>query len=70
MTSALNARMEAPPCRAYSEGLKVVTPVASHYRAVVVTCKPVQPTDDRIGEPVVIIEILSRTTADRGPGGE
>jgi Uma2 family endonuclease len=36
----------------------------------VVTCEPIQPTDDRIGEPVVIIEILSRTTADRDRGAK
>ena len=68
VTSALNTRLKGRPCRAYSEGLKVVTPVASHYPDVVVTCQPVQPTDDRIGEPLVVIEILSRTTADRDRG--
>jgi Uma2 family endonuclease len=30
-----------------------------------VTCAPVQPTDDQIREPVVVVEVLSRTTADR-----
>lgn len=70
VTGALNARLKRRPCRAYSEGLKVVTPVASHYPDVVVTCKPVQPTDDRVGEPVVIVEILSRTTADRDRGAK
>jgi Uma2 family endonuclease len=70
VTGALNTRLKGRPCRAYSEGLKVVTPVASHYPDVVVTCKPVQPTDDRIGEPLVIIEILSRTTADRDRGAK
>jgi Uma2 family endonuclease len=69
VTSALNTRLKGRPCRAYSEGLKIVTPVVSHYPDIVVTCNPVQPTDDRIGEPLVIVEILSRTTADRDRGG-
>ena len=70
VTSALNVRLRGGPCRAYSEGLKIVTPAASHYPDVVVTCKPIQPTDDRIGEPVIIVEILSRTTADRDRGAK
>jgi Uma2 family endonuclease len=70
VTSALNVRLRGGPCRAFSEGLKIVTPAASHYPDVVVTCKPIQPTDDRIGEPVIIVEILSCTTADRDRGGK
>lgn len=70
VTSALNARLRGRPCRAYSEGLKIVTPVASHYPDVVVTCEPVQPTEDRVSAPAVIIEILSRTTADRDRGAK
>lgn len=65
ITGALRTRLRGKPCRAFSEGLKVVTDVASHYPDVVVTCIPVQPTDDQIGEPAVVIEVFSRTTADR-----
>jgi Uma2 family endonuclease len=32
---------------------------------VVVTCTAVQPSDEQIREPVVVVEVLSRTTADR-----
>jgi Uma2 family endonuclease len=63
--AALRARLQGGPCRVFVESLKVVTDVASHYPDVAVTCAPVQPGDDRIPEPVVIVEILSRTTADR-----
>jgi Uma2 family endonuclease len=45
--------------------LKVVTDVAAHYPDVVVTCAPVQPTEDRVPEPVIVVEVLSRATADR-----
>jgi Uma2 family endonuclease len=65
VTQALRARLRGTPCRAFSESLKVVTDIASHYPDVVVTCVPVQPTDDQIREPVVVVEVLSRTTADR-----
>ena len=65
ITGALRARLRGKPCRAFGEGLKIVTDLASHYPDVVVTCAPVQPTDDQIREPVVVIEVLSRTTADR-----
>jgi Uma2 family endonuclease len=65
VTQALRARLRGTSCRAFSESLKVITDIASHYPDVVVTCVPVQPTDDRIREPVVVVEVLSRTTADR-----
>jgi Uma2 family endonuclease len=65
ITGALRARLRGTPCRAFSESLKVVTNIGSHYPDVVVTCVPMQPTDDRVREPVVVVEVLSRTTADR-----
>jgi Uma2 family endonuclease len=63
--AALRVRLRGGPCRVFVESLKVVTNVASHYPDVAVTCVPMQPTDDQIREPVVVIEVLSRTTADR-----
>jgi Uma2 family endonuclease len=63
--AVLRARLQGGPCRVFVESLKVVTVVASHYPDVVVTCTPVQPGDDQIREPVVVVEVLSRTTADR-----
>jgi len=65
ITGALRSRLRGTGCRAFSEGLKVVTDVAAHYPDVVVTCAPVQPTDDRVPEPVIVVEVLSRATADR-----
>jgi Uma2 family endonuclease len=61
----LRARLHGSPCRVFVESLKVVMDVASHYPDVVVTCSPVQPSDDQIREPVVVVEVFSRTTADR-----
>jgi Uma2 family endonuclease len=35
-----------------------------------VTCTPIQPTDHQIHEPVVIVEVLSRSTGDRDRGAK
>jgi hypothetical protein len=70
ITGALRARLRGTPCRAFSESLKVVTNIGSHYPDVVVSCVPMQPTDDQVREPVVAVEVLSRTTAATGaPNG-
>lgn len=61
----LRQSLKGKPCRVFSETLKVVTPLASHYPDVVVTCSPVSPSATEVPEPVVIIEVLSRSTADR-----
>jgi Uma2 family endonuclease len=63
--ATLRTRLQGRPGRVFVESLKVVTDVASHYPDVVVTCSPVQPSDDQIREPIVVVEVLSRTTADR-----
>ena len=60
----------ARPCRALTEGLKVVTPVQVHYPDVAVICTPIAPLDEEIREPVVIVEVLSRTTGDRDRGAK
>jgi Uma2 family endonuclease len=60
--AALRARV-AMPCRVLVDGAKVVTASATLYPDVVVTCAPVVMTDDTVREPVLIAEVLSRTTA-------
>jgi Uma2 family endonuclease len=72
ITAALRRQLRGTACRAFSEGLKVVTRTAVLYPDVIVTCAPVEPADDRIREPEAIFEVLSRTTAeyDRGSKGE
>ena len=68
--NALAARLRGRPCRALTEGLKVVTPIHAHYPDVAVICTPIEPADEQIREPVVIVEVLSRTTADRDRGAK
>jgi Uma2 family endonuclease len=70
VTAALRSRLQNSTCRVLSEGLKVVTPENVHYPDVTVFCTPIQPTDDQIHEPVVIIEVLSRSTGDRDRGAK
>jgi Uma2 family endonuclease len=67
---ALSGRLRGGPCRALIEGLKVVTPTNVHYPDVTVFCTPIQPTDDQIHDPVVIVEVLSRSTGDRDRGAK
>jgi Uma2 family endonuclease len=64
--NALTARLQSKSCRALTEGLKVVTPLNVHYPDVAVTSTPLAPLDDQIREPVVAVEVLSRSTGDRG----
>jgi Uma2 family endonuclease len=56
--------------RPLTESLKVVTPENVHYPDALVICTPVQPTDDQIRDPVVIVEVLSRSTGDRDRGAK
>lgn len=70
LTAALRSGLQGKTCRVLSEGLKVVTPTNVHYPDVTVFCTPIQPTDDQIREPVVIFEVLSRSTGDRDRGAK
>lgn len=67
--AALRARLRGTPCRVIADGPKVVTAAGSFYLNVTVTRVPVSPTDDRVAEPAVVVEVLSESTAsrDRGP---
>ena len=57
------SRYLRPACQAFVDGPKVVTDTASLYPDVMVTCSQVVMTDDSVREPVLIAEVLSRTTA-------
>ena len=63
----LNTRL-AKPWQAFVSGPKVVTATASLYPDILVTCAPVVMADDSVRQPVLIAEVLSRSTAghDRG----
>lgn len=66
----LRAQLAGRPCRPFMENAKVVTAEAILYPDVVVTCSPVDPRADTVPDPVVIVEVLSRTTADYDSGAK
>jgi Uma2 family endonuclease len=66
--AALLAKLRGGPCSVFIEGMKVAGATATMYPDVVVTCSPVDATTDVLPGPVIVFEILSRSTQtfDRG----
>lgn len=58
----LRAALRGGPCRAFLDDVKVVTGAAVMYPDVVVSCAPQNPSDDRVNQPSVVIEVLSPST--------
>lgn len=58
----LRAALRGGTCRAFADGVKVVTGSAVMYPDIVVSCVPQNPLDDRIDRPSVVIEVLSPST--------
>lgn len=56
------------PCRVFAENMKVIVAETVMYPDVVLTCASVDPKADAVAEPLLIIEVLSRSTheIDRG----
>ena len=65
---ALRDALRGSGCRPFGSDMKVIANDTVRYPDVSVVCQPVDDKDDRITEPVVIIEVLSPTTerVDRG----
>jgi Uma2 family endonuclease len=68
IAARLHDLLRASRCRAFQEGAKLRSDDAITYPDVVVTCSDLVGTDDVLAEPVVIVEVLSRSTEefDRG----
>jgi Uma2 family endonuclease len=66
--SGLRSQLRDGPCRAFVEGVKVVSASATMYPDVVVTCTPGSGQSDVVPEPEIVVEVLSRSTQtfDRG----
>jgi Uma2 family endonuclease len=66
--TVLRSRLRGGPCRAFIKGVKVASGAAAMYPDVVVTCTSPDPKSDLLPEPVIVFEILSRSTHtfDRG----
>jgi Uma2 family endonuclease len=67
--ATLRSRLRGGPCRAFMEGCKVTSSSEIMYPDVVITCSAVNAKSDVVPEPVVVFEVLSRSTEsfDRGP---
>jgi Uma2 family endonuclease len=66
----LRPALRGGPCTVVRADLKVLTERRSRarYPDLVVTCAPIRPSDSEVPEPLLIVEVLSETTAaaDRG----
>lgn len=60
--TALNIRLRGKPCRPHGPELKVKAGRSYRYPDAFVTCTPVPPDTTVVTEPVVIFEVLSRST--------
>jgi Uma2 family endonuclease len=70
VTAALRDRLRGSGCRALSQEVKVASGVNVQYPDVMVTCSPIEPTADQVRDPVVVVEVSSRTTGDRDRGAK
>ena len=59
---ALRSALGRGPWRVDTDDLKVVTETAVMYPDVMVTCRTLEPDDDRVSDPTVVVEVLSSTT--------
>jgi len=60
---ALQAELGSGDCVVFSQGVKIVVDGRVRYPDVVVTCSPVDWSADIVPAPVVVIEVLSPSTA-------
>ena len=63
LVRALEDRLRGKPCRAFRGDLKILVAGRVRYPDAMVTCSPVPRGTDIIPEPVVVFEVLSRSTA-------
>jgi len=70
LLGALRARLRGKPCRAFGSELKVRTDASVRYRDALITCTRADPNSTIAPDPVVIFEILSRSSARRDLGAK
>ena len=68
LVQRLRQSLRGSGCRPFSSDAKVIANGAVRYPDVSVTCQPIIGTEDIVPEPVVVIEVISRSTerVDRG----
>ena len=65
---ALGGRLRGKPCQPYGSNLKLKLGQSVRYPDASVVCKPVGPDDTFTTEPVVVFEILGKSTANKDLG--
>lgn len=72
LSDRLRAALRGGPCTVVRADLKVLTERGSRarYPDLVVTCAPIRPSDTEVPEPLLIVEVLSETTAAAGRGAK
>lgn len=68
IAGTLRERLRGGPCRAYASELKVKTADNAMYPDVLVHCGPVDPKATVVTNPVVVVEVLSKSTDDYDRG--
>ncbi|MDX1539967.1 MAG: Uma2 family endonuclease [Geminicoccaceae bacterium] len=68
--AALRSRLRGRTCQPIVDGPKIVTDQGSYYPDLIVTGDPIVPGHDRIDAPTAIVEVLSRSTAERDRAGK
>ncbi len=65
---ALRTALRGTGCRPFTSDMKVIANGTVRYPDVSVICRPIDDTENRVTEPVVVIEVLSPSTehVDRG----
>lgn len=63
LVAALNARLRGGPCRAHGGNLKIEAAGRIRYPDAFVACGPLNPRATVRADPLIVFEILSRTTA-------
>jgi Uma2 family endonuclease len=66
--SALRDQVRAGPCRAFATDLKVRAGENAMYPDVLITCGQPDPKATEVTDPVVIVEVLSKSTSDYDRG--
>ncbi len=63
IVTALNIRLRGKPCRVHGSNIKIEVMGSIRYPDAFVTCAPLVPSSTMAAEPVVIFEVLSKSTA-------
>jgi len=70
LTVALHAALKGTPCRVHVDDLQVRTDVSVRYPDVAVICDRVADNDRVLANPIVLIEVLSDSTANEDRGAK